>query len=93
MLDAGALQSDEPNLARTARRPVALMSANTARDSQIGDYVKIIGRTGEMVLETAVIEMPDGVVWVPQNSAGSQIALIGSAAGDIVSIQATEVTK
>ncbi|WP_216388478.1 NADH-quinone oxidoreductase subunit G [Arcanobacterium phocae] len=93
MLDAGALQSNEPNLARTARRAVAVMSPATAAHAGIGSAVKITGPEGSLTLPVTKVDMPEGVVWVPQNSVGSRISEIGSVAGDVVSIQATEVTK
>lgn len=93
MLDSGALQSHEPHLARTARRAVALMSATTASNAGITDQVTIVGPAGKLTLDTVVVPMPDAVVWVPQNSAECRISSLGSAAGDIVRIEATEVTK
>ncbi|WP_216430735.1 NADH-quinone oxidoreductase subunit G [Arcanobacterium phocae] len=93
MLDAGALQSNEPNLARTARRAVAVMSPETAAHAGIGSAVKITGPEGSLTLPVTKLDMPEGVVWVPQNSVGSCTSEIGSVAGDVVSIQATEVTK
>lgn len=93
MLDAGALQANEPNLARTARRPIALLSKSTAEGESIGEFIKITGKTGDIVLETAIVDMPDGVVWVPQNSIGCQIASISSQAGDVVAIANSEVVK
>lgn len=93
MLDAGALQANEPNLARTARRPVALLSQSTATSEGIGEFIKITGKTGDIVLETAIVDMPDGVVWVPQNSIGCQISSISSRAGDVVAIANSEVVK
>ncbi len=93
MLDAGALQSHEPHLARTARRPVALLSQATADASGIGKYINISGPRGSLTLEAAIVDMPEGVVWVPQNSEGCQIASIGSRAGDVVAIAQSEVTK
>lgn len=93
MLDDGALQSNEPNLARTARKPVALLSRSTAEAEGIGTFIEITGKNGALVLETAIVDMPDGVIWVPQNSHGCHIASIGAQAGDVVAIAHTEVTK
>lgn len=93
MLDAGALQSHEPHLARTARKPVALLAQETAQAAGIGEFVTVTGPTGELTLDTAIVDMPVGVVWLPQNSVGCQIASIGASAGDVVAIANSEVTK
>lgn len=92
MIDAGALQSGEPYLAKTARKPVAVMSAATAEKAGITTRVTITGPGGSLALDVVVVDMPDAVVWVPQNSVGCQIASIGCRAGDVVAIS-TEVTK
>ncbi|MDP9800552.1 NADH-quinone oxidoreductase subunit G [Arcanobacterium wilhelmae] len=86
MLDLGALQSNEPHLAATARKSVALVSAATARGAGAEQQLTITGPTGSITLDLQVVDMPDGVVWVPQNSSLSQVALIGASAGDVVNI-------
>lgn len=93
MLDAGALQSHEPHLALTARKPVAVMSSATATQAGITNKVKVTGPTGSIIVDAVTVPMPDGVVWLPQNSVGCQIAQIGSHAGDVVTIASSEVTK
>ncbi|MDP9806688.1 NADH-quinone oxidoreductase subunit G [Trueperella bonasi] len=92
MIDAGALLGHEPHLAKTARKPVAVMSEKTARDAEISGAVTITGPLGSITLDAVTVNMPDGVVWVPQNSIGCQIRSIGSRAGDVVAIS-TEVAK
>ncbi len=93
MLDAGALQSFEPYLANTARKPVALLSPATAMQFQITHALELTGTTGSLIFEVATVEMPDGVVWVPQNAVGYSLAQIGAGAGDRVGIANAEVTK
>ncbi|MGB4635374.1 MAG: NADH-quinone oxidoreductase subunit G [Actinomycetaceae bacterium] len=93
MLDAGALQSHEINLARTARKPVALLSPETAQANGIGSAVTVSGPAGSLTVDTALVDMPAGVIWLPQNSVGCQIATLGSRSGDVVTIANSEVTK
>ena len=98
MLDDGDLQHFEPHLASTARKSVAIMSAATAIAAGFtgsgSSDVQIQGSAGSIVLPAVVVDsIPDGVVWVPENSLGSSIAHIGAAAGDVVSIKKAEVTK
>ena len=96
MLDQGALQTGEENLAATARKPVAVMSLRTAVNAgfngQGSTDATIAGPRGSITLPAVINDsIPDGVVWVPQNSLGSQIASIGVAAGDAVSLKKAEV--
>ncbi|MCI5826022.1 MAG: NADH-quinone oxidoreductase subunit G [Arcanobacterium sp.] len=97
LLDAGALQSDEPHLAATARKAVAVMSPATAVAAGFAAggsaTAQITGPLGSISLPAVVVDsIPDGVVWVPENSTGSQISLIGAAAGDSVMMKKAEVT-
>lgn len=92
MIDAGALLSGEPHLAKTARKPVAVMSPATAKKAGVTSAVTITGPAGSLSLDVVVLDMPDAVVWIPQNSVGCAIASLGSRAGDVVAIQ-SEVTK
>ncbi|HEX5144636.1 MAG TPA: NADH-quinone oxidoreductase subunit G [Mycobacterium sp.] len=89
LLDAGRLQDGEPHLARTARPPVARLSAATA--AEIGadddDMVNVRTDRGTITLPLVVTEMPDRVVWVPANSPGSAVlARLGAYSGDVVRI-------
>ena len=85
-------------MASTARKSVAIMSAVTAVAAGFtgsgSSDVRIQGPAGSIVLPAVVVDsIPDGVVWVPQNSLGSAIAHIGVAAGQLVSIKKAEVAK
>ena len=89
LLDAGRLQDGEPHLAGTARRPVARVSAATAAEVGVADGSALTVGTerGSLTLPVEVTEMPDRVVWVPQNSPGSRVYLdLGARAGDVVTI-------
>ena len=91
LLDAGRLQDGEPHLAGTARRPVARLSAATAAEVGVVDGAALTVSTerGSLTLPLEVTEMPDRVVWVPQNSPGSQVYLeLGATAGGTVTIAA-----
>ena len=93
MLDAGALQSFEPHLAGTARKPVAYLSKATADAAGVGEKVTLSGPSGSLTLDAVIATMPDSVVWVPQNSDGCQISTLGARAGDVVAVSTKEVTK
>jgi NADH-quinone oxidoreductase subunit G len=91
LLDAGRLQDGEPHLAGTARRPLARLSATTAAEVGVADGAALLIGTerGALTLPLEVTEMPDRVVWVPQNSPGSQVHLqLGATAGSVVTIAA-----
>ena len=89
LLDAGRLQDGEPYLAGTARLPVARLSTATASEigAAEGDLVTVGTERGEITLPLAITEMPDRVVWLPLNSAGSAVnEQLGVTAGAVVSI-------
>lgn len=73
LLDLGTLQSDEEHLAGTARKPVARMSAATAAAHGISSSATISSAAGSITLPVLITEMPDDVVWIPENSVGSQV--------------------
>src|SRR5690606_30109987 len=96
LLDDGRMQDGEPHLAGTARRPVARLSPATAHElgAVDGDPVTVSTDRGAISLPLAVTEMPDRVVWVPQNSPGSAVnATLAAGAGDVVSLAAAEVAS
>ncbi|HET6921198.1 MAG TPA: NADH-quinone oxidoreductase subunit G [Jiangellaceae bacterium] len=91
LLDAGLLQDGEPHLAGTARQPVARLSAATAAEIGVADgsALTIGAERGSLTLPVEVTEMPDRVVWVPQNSPGSRIHIdLRAQSGAIVAIAA-----
>lgn len=89
LLDAGRLQDGEPYLAGTAVSPVARLSPGTATEIGVaaGDPVTVSTDRGSVTLPLSVTEMPDRVVWLPNNSPGSAIhRQLGVTAGALVSI-------
>lgn len=94
MLDAGALQDGEPHLAGTAHRAVARLAPAFAQRLGLSDgaEVRVTGPAGSVTLPLAVTEMPDRVVWVPQNSRPCSVyEQLGAVAGELVTIE--EVAK
>lgn len=89
LLDDGRMQDGEPHLAGTARPAVARLSAATAAEIGCADGAPVRVRTdrGALSLPVAVTEMPDRVVWVPLNSAGSVHGVLGATVGDTVRIE------
>jgi NADH-quinone oxidoreductase subunit G len=75
LLDQGRLQDGEPYLAGTARLACARMSVGTAAEAGVsdGDKVTVATERGALTLPVEVTEMPDRVVWLPTNSAGSAV--------------------
>ncbi|PRW63900.1 NADH-quinone oxidoreductase subunit G [Actinopolyspora mortivallis] len=93
LLDNGSLQDEEPHLAGTARPPVARLSAETARQLGVSAPQPVVITTdggGELTLDSEVVDMPDGVVWVPGNSGESRInRKLGVGHGAVVDIAAS----
>ncbi|MGV0625573.1 NADH-quinone oxidoreductase subunit G [Mycolicibacter minnesotensis] len=75
LLDNGLMQGGEPNLAGTARKPVARLSAQTAAEigAAADDPVTVSTEHGRITLPLVITEMPDRVVWLPTNSPGSAV--------------------
>lgn len=93
LLDDGALQSYEPNLASCARRSVAVLAPQTAEQLGITKTLTVSGPTGSVTLPVHQVEMPEGVVWIPQNATDCKVSTIGSRAGDVVAIAKSEVAQ
>jgi NADH-quinone oxidoreductase subunit G len=88
LLDNGSLQVDEPHLAGTARRVVARLSEATAKGYQV---VTVSTEWGSITLPVEVSDLPDGVVWLPANSGGSNVRVsLGAGHGSVVSITGGE---
>jgi NADH-quinone oxidoreductase subunit G len=89
MLDAGRGQDGEPHLAETAPDPKARLSAVTAAEIGLadGEPLTVRSETGSITLPLEITEMPDRVVWLPQNSPGSRVHVeLGVGAGAIVNV-------
>jgi len=86
LLDNGSLQVGEPHLAGTARRVVARVSPGTAE--KLGETVTVSTDRGAITVPVEAADVPDGVVWLPANSAGSVVrATLGAGHGAVVSIR------
>jgi NADH-quinone oxidoreductase subunit G len=93
LIDDGRLQDGERYLKATGPVAVARLSARTAESVGVADGAEVTLSTerGRVTFPTVVTDMPDGVVWVPQNSTG--VALnrdLGALAGDVVRIHADQ---
>src|SRR3712207_5150808 len=89
LLDVGTLQRDEPELAATARLPVARLGKDAARRLGLadGDRVTVEGAMGSVTLPVLVTEMPDRLVWLPMRSPGSEIrTALGTGPGGVVKL-------
>jgi NADH-quinone oxidoreductase subunit G len=96
LLDVGRLQDGEPNLAGTARAAVARMSAATAAEAGTADggKVTVATRHGAITVPVEIADMPDRVVWLPANSAGSQVrSALRAGHGSVVSISSGELVR
>jgi NADH-quinone oxidoreductase subunit G len=93
LLDAGRMQDGEPNLAGTARPAVARLSAATAAEVGTADGEKVTVATGRgsITVPVEITDMPDRVVWLPTNSAGSAIRRqLAAGHGSLVSLRSAE---
>ena len=93
MLDGGALQGFEPYLANTAHKAVALLSPATAQQAGITSQLRLQGPDGYLEFPAVQVDMPDGVVWAPQNAVGYSLSSIGLRAGAVVTLENVEVAK
>ncbi|MCZ2816908.1 NADH-quinone oxidoreductase subunit G [Modestobacter sp. VKM Ac-2984] len=87
LVDTGTLQREEPALAGTARPPVARLGKDAARRLGLadGDPLTVTGPAGAVTLPVRLVEMPDGVVWLPMRSPGSEVrAQLGAGPGAVV---------
>ena len=86
LLDLGTLQLGEANLAGTAKQARAHISSATAANLGVteSDSVVISSSLGAIELPVSIREIADNLVWVPRNSAGSQvIPTLGFASGAV----------
>ena len=75
LLDLGALQQGEANLAGTAKSARAHISAATAAKLGVSeeDSMRISSDLGSIELPVSIREIADNLIWVPRNSEGSQV--------------------
>jgi NADH-quinone oxidoreductase subunit G len=93
LLDAGRLQDDEPFLAGTARAAHARLSATTAAAVGVsgGEMLTVRTDRGSVSVPVVVAGMPDGVVWLPTNSAGCAVrSHLAAGNGSVVRLTAGE---
>jgi NADH-quinone oxidoreductase subunit G len=87
------MQDGEPNLAGTARAPVARLSAATAAEAgtTAGGKVVVATEHGSVTLPVEITPMPDRVVWLPANSAGGGIRRdLHAGHGTLVTLRSAE---
>ena len=92
LLDAGSLQDATPYLAATAKPLRARLSPASARALGVVDGAPVTIRAAKggpaITLDLLITAMPDGVVWVPTRSAGSEVhRTLGVGAGAVVSLE------
>jgi NADH-quinone oxidoreductase subunit G len=90
LIDDGCMQDGEPYYKATGPSAVARLSPGTAASVGVvdGDTVTLATERGRVTFPVVVTEMPDGVVWAPQNSGGVSLNRdLGALAGDVVRIQ------
>jgi NADH-quinone oxidoreductase subunit G len=91
LLDGGSLQENNPHLAGCAPDPVVRLSAATAKaiGASEGNGVTVATTIGGITLPLKITDMPEGVVWLPQNAPGRGIFRhLGAGSGDVVTIRA-----
>ncbi|TDC49815.1 NADH-quinone oxidoreductase subunit G [Jiangella ureilytica] len=89
MLDGGRLQDGEPHLAATAKKAEARISAGTAAEVGVadGDWLTVRTTAGQVSVPVRVTDMPDRVVWLPENSNGTTLQRsLGAGAGSVVEL-------
>ena len=90
LLDNGSLQANEPNLAGTARKNLARVSAKFATELGVknGDLVTISTDRGSLALPIEISEILDGVIWLPRNGVGAEsLRILGALNGDGVKVR------
>jgi NADH-quinone oxidoreductase subunit G len=91
LIDESSLTVDEPALAGTARP--AYVRCNPATADRLGltagEPATVRTERGSITLPVVIADLPDGVVWLPANSAGSRVrATLGAGHGDLVGVTA-----
>ena len=90
LLDNGSMQINEPNLSGTARKAVARVSANLAKNLGVsnGDLLTVSTDHGALSLNVEISDMVDDVVWLPRNSVASQsLRMLGVLNGAEVNVR------
>src|SRR5699024_4234221 len=93
-IDDGRGQDGMATYKATARPAViwASQSTLTAAGIQSGDMGQLTTDTGSVALPTLAVDMPEGVVWAPTNSAGWPLRrLLKADHGDVVRLETTDI--
>ena len=91
MLDQGRMQDGQAELRASERLPVARISPTAYAALGSPERVTVEGDRGRATLPVVVTEMPDGVVWVPQNSFGSGVLAGLASPGSRVAVKGAEL--
>jgi NADH-quinone oxidoreductase subunit G len=89
LLDESSLAVDEPALAGTARPARVRVNVATAAVLGLveGEPATVSTDRGSITAPVALADLPDGVVWLPTNSAGSRVRVqLGAGHGDLVEV-------
>ena len=89
LLDMGALQKGEDNLAGTRRPTVAVISAQraTALGVTSGDQLRISNSHGSITVPALVDDIHHDAIWLPRNSFASQtLVSLDAVHGDVVTV-------
>jgi NADH-quinone oxidoreductase subunit G len=89
LLDKGAMQDGEDNLAGTARKSVVVISPARAKALGVSenDLVRVSNDYGAITLPCSINEIEDSSVWLPRNSQSSQlIRNLGTVSNSIVKV-------
>lgn len=93
-IDDGRGQDGMATYKATARPAVirASQSTLTAAGIRPGDMGQLATDAGRVALPTLAVDMPDGVVWAPTNSAGWPLRrLLKADHGDVVRLETTDI--
>ena len=89
LLDKGAMQDGEDNLAGTARKSVVVISLARAKALGVSenDLVRVSNDYGAITLPCSINDIEDSSVWLPRNSQSSQlIRNLGTVSNSIVKV-------
>ena len=89
LVDDGRMVDGDPHLRATGRGAVARLGAATLQRLGVtpGETVMLRTHAGSVQLPVEAADLPDGVVWAPQHSAGTALrSLLGVDAGQIVEV-------
>jgi NADH-quinone oxidoreductase subunit G len=89
LLDKGSLQEGEDNLAGTARATTAVISKTRADKLAVksGDLIRVSNSYGAITLPCTIADIDDQSIWLPRNSANSQlIKVLGTVGNSLVKV-------